>query len=107
MTAYPRARSGAGDVIGVTREFRVIRDDRVYLVRTMTKGSCPVACDIVDLHGGWVEVIKGDYRRTRDIVIPATIRPGIWTLAFHQQWEDSFGRRYSRPLPTMEIEVTP
>lgn len=95
-----------GERIEVTRNIRILKPDSLRVVRTMVKGDCKKACDIVDLHGGALTLATGDHMNLRRYhVIPVTVSEGKWRLAFSVHWDDLIGRDRHIKLKELEIEV--
>lgn len=95
----------AGDHIAIRRHYRMTRDDTMTVTRSMVAGSCPRACEIIDLPSSSIVQTAGIYERTRDHLIPTTASPGRWILRFAVHWEDRLGRTITMPMPELEIEV--
>lgn len=96
----------AGDVVTVTRNFRITREAPMAVTRTMVRGDCKASCEILDLAHGKLLLPPAEYRNVlRDQAIPTTAQPGVWQLIFTVQWEDSLGRDHNQKLAALEIEV--
>lgn len=99
-------RVRAGEIVTVTRNFRIIRNQAMSVSRTMILGDCEKRCEIVDLPSGHLTLAPGDYINIqREHVIPATTDPGEWRLVFSVNWQDRLGRTINERLPELTIEV--
>lgn len=99
------AKVKAGEHIAIKRYYRMTRDDTMLVTRSMVAGSCPKACEIIDLPSSSIVQAAGIHERTRDHLIPTTASPGRWVLRFAVHWEDRLGRTITMPMPDLEIEV--
>lgn len=97
-----------GGTITITRNFVVIRKQKVHVTRTMVKGDCTKQCEFLDISNGTVLLDIGDYPNTsREHVIPQRATPGMWTINVSMSWVDSFGRQHSMSMQPLEIEILP
>lgn len=99
----------AGESITISRNLTVHRTEHVYVLRAMIKGNCVVPpCEVLDLPAGQLILERGEYKNlSRVHLIPTLATPGVWRLVFSIQWEDRLGRRITKMLPELMIEVVP
>lgn len=97
----------AGEAITITRNYRVVRMEPITITREMTKGDCRVGCEKITLPSSIITFRPGEYKGTREFVVPPHADPGVWTLSFSHSWYGRLGRVVSVPLPDLQIEVIP
>jgi hypothetical protein len=99
-------KAKAGDTIEVSRTFTATRDESMLVTRTMVKGDCKKACEIIDLPSSTLNLTRGDYTGIkREFIIPITASPGVWTLRFSIHWQNWVGRTLTQALPELTVEV--
>jgi len=95
----------AGDEIVIRRTFTVFRDEIVTITRTMITGDCRVECMQYDLEPSTFLITRGKYNRALPHIIPARVKPGVYTLQFEMSWKNLLGYRYAVRHPPLTIEV--
>lgn len=97
-----------GDIVTVSRNFKITRAAPFKVVRTMVQGDCARNCEIIELSSSSITRQPGVYvGNTRELVIPQTADPGQWVLQYTLHWNDWFGRAHSRPMPPLTIQIIP
>ena len=95
-----------GEVVHVTRNFRIDRDVFVTIIRRLATGDCKVSCTYVDLPTSHSTFPRDQYNLVRGYTVPHDLIPGIWRLEFFIVIENFVGHQASYPLKVLEIEVT-
>lgn len=101
------AKVKAGESFAVTRNYRIVRTEPITITREMTKGDCRAACEKISLPLSVITFKPGEYKGTREFIVPPYADPGIWTLSFSHSWNGRLGRVVSVALPELQIEVIP
>ena len=99
-------RVKAGEIISVTRSFRIKRSEDFTVTRALVRGDCTRSCEIVDMSTSQLTLEPNEYRNVeRRHTIPRRVDPGVWELRFTFHWHDFLGRDRTLPLPPLFIEV--
>ena len=106
-TVSPKIVKALG-IITISRDFKITRDEPIFVQRTLVRGDCKQSCEIVDLPSGNLMLPVGIYKgMTRDQILPITVEPGNWVARFSIQWRDRLGRSRTEPMEELSFTVVP
>jgi hypothetical protein len=104
VVAEIAARSG--DLIHITRHFRVTNNTPIRIARAVVSGDCTTLCRVYEMpESAVVNQTPGDYVQTRPLRLPNDMEPGTYRLVFIAHWSTWWGRDLQVKIPELTIEV--
>ncbi len=96
----------AGEMISITRTFRIDRSGPMKITRAAVMGDCKLNCRIYEFpDASVVNHTVGSYMQTRQLRIPKEMVSGVYRLTFQAHWSSWWGRDYVTRAPELTVEV--
>jgi hypothetical protein len=96
----------SGELIHITRHFRVVNNTPARIARAVVAGNCKDQCLVYEMpESAVVNQTPGDYVQTRPLRLPNDMEPGTYRLVFVAHWSTWWGRDFQINAPELTIEI--